>query len=687
MRTSADLAAAVADTSVIVALLVSHISLTGEILIPSGRSLTISGSTTDCLAGGQPLAASVSAALAAVGASALCTLDAGSQSRALTVQRGAALTLSSVCVANGQSAGPGGAVYFSGATLSLQGAQVLSSASAGYGGGVAGESGCALLAADSLIALNTGSADGGGLAISACASVSIVRTRFSNNTAVVLSRGGGGAVIERTPLAVLDGVTFDSNRNVDAGAFASGGALTINAVASPLGPNGALVPLQIRNSVFRNNKRASAARIPADSVAARVRSHSPCPLHWSLRCQDMPDLRPIFASDSSNPPPVNLFPLCSADRGFGGALIYMSHDGGRSLLEVSNTLFDSNRGATGGGGSHSAPMSEVRYTDCTWVNNRATGSAGAFAAYYMNVTVLRGRFENNTCAGSGGAIRTKHWVGLTIADSTFTGNVAGESGGALSVSMGAIALQTLASKARVGALSLCHAFRFSPLALVYNGKGFSALPLCCHARPPFHLPSLIPGANTIISGSLFSGNVASTVNGGAVSSVQASPLAILGGVNITGNRASKGGGGVFFDHFTQNYNTQYSHLVDPLPSVLSVRDSTVEGNTAGQTGGGVQATQLSAVQMVNAVVRNNSATGGGSGGGGLGGGFCTRAESQLNLCTPGSVSMLYDLVRLDHHHWVALRLHKADANAPGQRAACFCCAVCLHCGAACRCLS
>lgn len=81
-------------------------------------------------------------------------------------------------------------------------------------------------------------------------------------------------------------------------------------------------------------------------------------------------------------------------------MIFMSHDGQPSALSVSNTLFESNAGNTGAGASHSAPMSEVVYTDCTWVNNRAAGSAGAFAAYYSNVTVIRGRFVNNVCAGS-----------------------------------------------------------------------------------------------------------------------------------------------------------------------------------------------------------------------------------------------------------------------------------------------
>lgn len=272
VRTSADLLSAIADPSVSVALLVAHVALpvgTGEIAIPSGRSLTIAGSAADCQGGQSASPPGVSAAaLSALSALPLCTVDAGRQSRVFRVSPGASLTLQSVTVSNGQSAGPGGGIFLSGAaTLTLQGSQILDCLSGGYGGGIAGEGGCALSVADSLIALNTGSADGGGLAAVSCASVSVQRSRILNNTAGGRARGGGGALVERTPSAVFDSVVFESNAIVDPNGYAAGGGgLAINAVAASA-PDGAAIspsrPLApgvvIRDCVFRANRRGRAA--------------------------------------------------------------------------------------------------------------------------------------------------------------------------------------------------------------------------------------------------------------------------------------------------------------------------------------------------------------------------------------------------------------------------------------------
>ena len=201
---------------------------------------------------------------------------------------------------------------------------------------------------------------------------------------------------------------------------------------------------------------------------------------------------------------------------------------GASYDDVSISGLTLRGGLDPSGGAFDAENSDVTIDALVLRQNEADNIGGAISVDNGKLTVLNSRFANNT-AGEGGAIYANDdfpsvgdgSASLVIRDSTFTGNTATEPGTG------------------------------SAGAVYFDDTVDSAL----------------------ISGSTFSGNVAS-FGGGAINAfgVQTG-VARIENSTITGNTAGHAGGGIYV----------YNEYDNPIEIV----NSTVTGNVAGDTGGGL----------------------------------------------------------------------------------------------------
>jgi CSLREA domain-containing protein len=115
----------------------------------------------------------------------------------------------------------------------------------------------------------------------------------------------------------------------------------------------------------------------------------------------------------------------TAGNGGTGGAIYTT---GTASLSVSNSTFSSNTvGTTGNGGAIDA-AGGLTVTDSTFSGNTASQGAGIFDEADSPVSVTYSTFANNTNATTG-SIFTNNGSNLTVANDTFAGNTDGGGGG------------------------------------------------------------------------------------------------------------------------------------------------------------------------------------------------------------------------------------------------------------------
>jgi hypothetical protein len=439
---------------------------------------------------------------------------------------------------------------------------------------------------------NTGSTStkgsGGGLA-AYYAPLTLANTTFESNVASTVDRGnGGGAFVFPGPAgAVLTGNTFRTNTGGSAAGGGGGGAAYLTQMAATLSGNtvdgnvaasasnaagygGGLYSdncaLTLQDNVIRNNRAGAAG--PSGSGGGIY----------------LVDGSLASSGDQITGNTGNARSSGGAGRG-GGLYTTSQRVGQTARVALKNTSVTGNRGSAASasdigsqGGGIYLSTSDATLSGCTVENN--VGSVGAMAygggLYLLDAEVrftggvIRGNSAGATLGGGGGiyvsAPITRPNVGLTLADTLVEGNTAGGSqrgdGGGVMVE------------------------RYSPVLLVGNrivGNAANG-----------------PGGGVSLGSELYDANPTFTTT---------VPAVVLDNL-IRGNRSKSvsyadGGGGVFASWGSAGWGG------------LVIALNRVEGNTAGNDGGGSAGgiqLQRSAYSRIdsNLIVTN---TGAGRGGG------------------------------------------------------------------------
>jgi CSLREA domain-containing protein len=257
-------------------------------------------------------------------------------------------------------------------------------------------------------------------------------------------------------------------------------------------------------------------------------------------------------------------------------------------------------GMSGGAAIH-PHQGWVEINDCRFENNTAARSGGAVNTF-GNLTINNSSFTGNT-AGEGGAIFA---VGATISNSTFTNNASQSaaggavSGGTLSITGSAFTGNTVLVEAPGGAL---YGNTINVSNSIFTGN--SAPYPSSNGRG-----GAIYGVYVTITGSTISGNTAGGYGGGVSDSSGGNSFVAITGSTISNNTSGGNGGG--------------------LSAVnLTVNNSTVSGNSAKESGGGLVFNGSGgSLSLNNATISNNTADSDNNGSGIAGGIFHSYSFSQ-----------------------------------------------------------
>ena len=263
-----------------------------------------------------------------------------------------------------------------------------------YGGAIFANTG-PLTIAHGTFSQNTAASDGG--AVNAKGPLSVTASTFVENT----SRTEGGAIMSLGASTSVDGCTFTSNSAGGANLDAIGGAISYQATGT----------LNIANSQFVGNTAGGTDHASGGAVFAggaitiqdstfsnNQASGSYSAAAGALFVDTSANLRMARSSFMGN--------VCTAPSFCHGGAIYLT-GGSLATDRLVNVVFDS---------------------------NTATAGYGGAIFLYLSTALANGVFVNNQ-AGYGGAIASMGGtVALGIMDSTFFGNSATYSGGALYVS-------------------------------------------------------------------------------------------------------------------------------------------------------------------------------------------------------------------------------------------------------------
>ncbi|MBK7972905.1 MAG: hypothetical protein IPK07_06360 [Deltaproteobacteria bacterium] len=258
-----------------------------------------------------------------------------------------------------------------------------------------------------------------------------------------------------------------------------------------------------------------------------------------------------------------------------------------------------------GGAAILAANANLDLTDCTFDHNTASSSAGgAVSTSAGNVTLTRVTFTDNAAAaGDGGAL----WVSLTndtlaVADGVFTDNAASNAGGALYV----------AGTGTGGATITGTSFLGNSCTNTSASKGGGAI-----------YDAVASTAGTVISLSTFDSNVATAAQGGAIFNAASASGTTVTDTLFESNQApgpgiSQGFGGAIHNlgHLAVVTSSFHGNSAARSGAALSNRaagsitvtlaNSTIGGNTAGLSGGGVWNLAGSKIETRNVTVASNT---------------------------------------------------------------------------------
>jgi predicted outer membrane repeat protein len=305
----------------------------------------------------------------------------------------------------------GAAIYVDGSvTAALSDCTFTGNKATQYGGAIFANTG-PLTIARGTFSQNTATSDGG--AVNAKGPLSVTGSNFSQNT----SRTEGGAIMSLGASTSIGGCTFTSNSAGGANLDAIGGAISYQATGT----------LNIANSQFLGNTAGGTDHASGGAVFAggaitiqdstfsnNQASGSYSAAAGALFVDTSANLRLARSSFAGN--------VCTAPSFCHGGAIYLT-GGSLATDMLVNVVFDSNTAAAGFGGAIFLYLSTT-IANVVFVNNQA-GYGGAIAS--MGGTVVLGimdsTFFGNSATISGGALYESYTTG-TIANTILWGNQA-----------------------------------------------------------------------------------------------------------------------------------------------------------------------------------------------------------------------------------------------------------------------
>ncbi len=293
--------------------------------------------------------------------------------------------------------------------------------------------------------------------------------------------------------------------------------------------------------------------------------------------------------------------------------------GNAGNLTVTNMTFNANTN-NGGGGDGGAignrQALSLTVTGCAFTNNTGTAQAGGAAINFNSfntnptATITNTTFTNNSAIGGAvaGAIFINNGM-MTITGSTFTGNGTNNTGdgGAIAIQGGQVTQVTINNSVLTGNSSTR-----SGGAIYYQPNGGTPVLAINNSTISNNISNSDSDTFGGGGGGLYladQGSVtimSSTINGN-ISNTGSAATGLGGGIyvgvpmtmtnsTVSGNTAQRSGGGIY----TEGTSTR----------IVNLTNSTIVNNTATINGGGISATSSNPVNIRNSIFANNTANGG-----------------------------------------------------------------------------
>ena len=595
----------------------------------------------------QPLTSTGAAAVVAPGANvtvsgactpAPCKLDAASLSRHFVVGAGSSLTLLAVSLVNGYApTGDGGSLLAAatGVTLTLDGVTMdNNTAEVGYGGAIYLEGGT-FTATRSVLSNNVALLDasyGGAFSCAAncaaadkaCCAVTLSNCSFLNNAAGT----GGGAINNAGPVLIQNSSTFVNNQAPKWGGGAVNNWGSVVVADSSLIDNGSSAgwggAMDVNGNVTILRSVLSGNTSPVGVGGAVYMGAGGTKV-------------------APNPAPTLLIAdsVVTDSAAMSGGALYADST---VYMQVSGSVFSGNAASADGGALYNADY-VVSISNCTFSTNSApSGSGGAlYLGGDWSHTISGSTFQGNTAYISAGAVFSAG-ANVAVSDTVFASNsVAGLFSRAGAVSIEALSdgaayftrvtfttnqayTPVLSPEFLVSSFSLGYAAADVQAALTAVpdatfGQGKGGAVFVANTLPGN------PGAGLVsvnFTACTLHGNAA--MFGGAVASPGSGPVTLaFAGCELSGNTASGSGGALHVGNATAmtlaNCTVQSNTAAGDGGAIhvhgnatAAVTDSVLRGNQAGTRGrGGAAAVMNSAaLSLSRATVMANSAFGGGA---------------------------------------------------------------------------
>ncbi|HSI86333.1 MAG TPA: MBG domain-containing protein [Candidatus Methylacidiphilales bacterium] len=301
-------------------------------------------------------------------------------------------------------------------------------------------------------------------------------------------------------------------------------------------------------------------------------------------------------------------------------------------LTITNTTFSGNEAFARGGAIYTTGATTTIIRDSNFTLNNATSTTsdgGAFGTISsLNTTIERTTFDNNSATRNGGALYLSVSGGIiplvTIDRGTFTNNdttsTSGQ-GGAVYDTLVPLAISNSTFSGNVAVTNGGAVFSNSPSFTVTNSTFLN--------NSTFNSGGGIYSGNPTltITGSTFDGNVAMKDlnsiqdNGGGVYYSSTGGTLTIDSSLFYRNRSETGGGlsvtqgtqYVLNSTFTENTATAHASSAGgairiTTGSVMTIRNSTITGNLADVSGGGIVRQTGGTLALENTIVANNSTT-------------------------------------------------------------------------------
>jgi hypothetical protein len=305
--------------------------------------------------------------------------------------------------------------------------------------------------------------------------------------------------------------------------------------------------------------------------------------------------------------------------GPGYCLQYEYIPGAETDVTVSGlTITGGNSGAADGGGIAAVDVGLSLVNVAVVDNVTASGDGGGLSfdgdedptnSLSVAGSQIKDNAANRTNSSKGGGIYVEHTndeAGVSIVDSTISGNHAGEDGGGFAV----------ASVASGGSLTIANS-TISGNDALYDGGGID-------------INSVVSGATVHITNSHIETNTAFYYGGGIrIGSVDAGADVTLAGSFVSGNTSDDDGGGIYIEDLSGAVSILDTEIADNTSSnagggisvnslepeaALTVDGSTILRNDAGDDGGGISVDyNRGSVAIVNTPITENTADGSGGG--------------------------------------------------------------------------